>query len=519
MSFAWFPLRFFRPLFTRIVIALLAVVFLKGSYEVFLRLFYEMQGPYTGDSTIYWAVGRGILNGRIPYVDLFETKPPGIFLLSAVSIALTGGPMLGHFLQTFIIGAVPVLLGIFVWFDTRGKKVEARAFLTTLAVLFGMLLTLFLAERSGEFQVESFGAFFGILYVLTVAWRRERWGWDDAWLPAGCLLFAIGLKEPFLLSLLGTALILVDKKRPFIRIFVLPFAIAALVGIYLLLVLGFWSAYIDTYLPLMLGGHIQNYGSWWERGLSFRRVFDDLNEFAQPLGYIVILLLAVPALTAHSWRKKYVQAGLTACRIALGVYLLVIGVGLGGEFWNHHFAIAIPGYVALFVLTMRAMERWNIPARLLYVTTATLIGIAIFFVPRHYQDRLGFLLPDARAAKTEAAMIDAIMDKCGIERYLFFGSNGTQAYGYTKHSPEGPFFVTFGPPLDYIFSAAEPELRLSFLRSLSSAKLAVVDEYLLGDLTDYTKNYMDEYFTETPWSCAAPVAGASRYRILYRKGL
>src|SRR3989344_8992683 len=102
MSFAWFPLRFFRPLFTRIVIALLAVVFLKGSYEVFLRLFYEIQGPYTGDSTIYWAVGRGILNGLTPYTDLFETKPPGIFLLSAMSIALTGGPMLGTVIQTLL---------------------------------------------------------------------------------------------------------------------------------------------------------------------------------------------------------------------------------------------------------------------------------------------------------------------------------------------------------------------------------------------------------------------------------
>src|SRR3989338_5707859 len=517
MKIAWIAHRFLKPITIRVIIALLAIILLKGSYEVFLRLFYEIQGPYTGDSTIYWAVGRGILNGLTPYTDLFETKPPGIFLLSAMSIALTGGPMLGTVIQTLIIGAVPISLGIFFWFDTRGKKLEARTFLTTLAVLFGMLLTLFMAERSGEYQVESFGAFFGIVYVLAIAWRRERWHINDAWIPAGCLLLAIGLKEPFFFSLLGSALILHDAKRPMLRLFILPFVIAAFVGIHLLVALGFWSAFMDTYLPIMLGSHIENYGPLWVRGFAFRRVFDDLNGFAQPLGYLMTLLLAVAMVATHSWRKTYVQASLRLVSIPIGLYLIVMGVGLGGEFWNHHFAIAIPGYVALFILTMRAMERWNIPARLLYITTATMIGIAIFLVPRHYQDRLEFLLPDARTAKTEAMMIDTILDRCAIERYLFLGSNGPQAYGYTRHSPERPLFAPSGPPLDYMFSVEQPELRSSFLRTLSKARLAVVDQYLLGDLTEYTKSYVAEHFTETPWECAKPALRDSRYRILFRK--
>ena len=116
MQIAWILHRSLKPVTLRVIVALLAIIFLKGSYEVFLRLFYEIQGAYTGDSPIYWAMGRGILNGRTPYIDLFETKPPGIFLLSALSIALTGGPMLGTVIQTLIIGAVPISLGIFFWF-------------------------------------------------------------------------------------------------------------------------------------------------------------------------------------------------------------------------------------------------------------------------------------------------------------------------------------------------------------------------------------------------------------------
>ena len=51
----------------------------------------ELNAAYSVDDPLYWAVGRGILNGLKPYIDLFENKPPGIFWLSALSMKLTGG--------------------------------------------------------------------------------------------------------------------------------------------------------------------------------------------------------------------------------------------------------------------------------------------------------------------------------------------------------------------------------------------------------------------------------------------
>ena len=44
----------------------------------------------SGDLNLYFSVGRGLLNHLQPYADLFEDKPPGIFFLSALSLALTG---------------------------------------------------------------------------------------------------------------------------------------------------------------------------------------------------------------------------------------------------------------------------------------------------------------------------------------------------------------------------------------------------------------------------------------------
>lgn len=51
------------------------------------------------DVLLYFAAGRGILNGLSPYIDIFETKPPGMFLLSALSLRVTGDErLLGFFL-------------------------------------------------------------------------------------------------------------------------------------------------------------------------------------------------------------------------------------------------------------------------------------------------------------------------------------------------------------------------------------------------------------------------------------
>ncbi len=61
-----------------------------------IRIWYEAHGPYNVDTPIYWAIGHGILKGFVPYRDMYETKPPGIFLLSALSYLVTGGGALTH---------------------------------------------------------------------------------------------------------------------------------------------------------------------------------------------------------------------------------------------------------------------------------------------------------------------------------------------------------------------------------------------------------------------------------------
>ena len=122
----------------------------KICYNLALMLLYESKGALTPDVLIYLTVGRGILNGLRPYVDLFESKPPGIFYLSSISL-LFGGTFFMRVLQAGNLLCLPFGLVLFTW-----KKRDWMGVL--IAFLFGALLALRAEEVAGGLQTEIFGS-------------------------------------------------------------------------------------------------------------------------------------------------------------------------------------------------------------------------------------------------------------------------------------------------------------------------------------------------------------------------
>src|SRR4051812_43685219 len=92
------------------VVAALGLVAAKALIQLVLELTFQFHAPIGGDASVYLAVGRGILNGLAPYRDLFEIKPPGMFWLAGLSLALGGDERLAVFLQVVVLAAVPLLL-------------------------------------------------------------------------------------------------------------------------------------------------------------------------------------------------------------------------------------------------------------------------------------------------------------------------------------------------------------------------------------------------------------------------
>ncbi|HSQ42348.1 MAG TPA: hypothetical protein VLM37_08730 [Fibrobacteraceae bacterium] len=415
--------------------------------EWFRRIAYELSGPYTWDTPIYWAVGRGIANGIHPWTGLFETKPPGIFLLSALSIKLIGTPQLTHLFQVFAL----VLLTLAPLFLIPWRHSRWPMFF--LSLWFGLLLSQYVAERSGEVQVESFGAAFSALAVIAFARSRSRrYGWFWSLLASLGLLGACGMKEPFFFSLLGAALLLLRRWRAWFFRWWLPFAFAIVAGLAFLLVNGWLHDYWTHYLTYMASVHVERSGSPLDRASEFWHTWEDLNNFAWMLGTLIIFLGIVPFLFLRKRILVLFRSSNYGFRLFAALWLASFALGMGGQFYNHHHVFAVPLYLALWALFARLVSSsfYKTVSAVSLVLVGFALACASISLPEiHLSERQKNLEMETQRLRAEALYIDSLLDRCGVRQYQFLGGNGNQVYGWTRHSPQGPFFFQLGDFWEY----------------------------------------------------------------------
>lgn len=307
-----------------LILAALGVAALRGFEQLLRELAFQLTAPMTFDAGLYLAVGRGILNGLVPYRDLFETKPPGMFLLGALSLWVGGDERLALVLQAIVLVAIPLGLVAIAWHDGKGNGWFRRAVGCLLAFLFAVGLVLYVGERAGHIQTESFGAFFAMLYLLVIGWNKDSMGWARIAVASVCLLCSLGLKEPFLFSIAAAALLMNEDWRSFVRAFGMPLLLAAGGGVLILALLGYLGPYVHIYLPRILGdrlpaqqaiavagttsGTLSATLPLWLRGLRISKLYIDLWWFAPlPLfGYVIACLWAAIPVWKHpaaGWRS------------------------------------------------------------------------------------------------------------------------------------------------------------------------------------------------------------------------
>jgi hypothetical protein len=492
-------------------LAIAAAFLLK---EFWLRLDYEWHGPFNVDSPIYWAVGRGILNGLTPYRDLFETKPPGIFVLSAVSLWLRGDMWLASAAHTAALALLPVtVIAGSMRSRIRGHKTLEMMIMIS-ALLFGVLLSLYSADKDIGFQVESLGSLFITVYAALIVKHRARWNMLRT-LTASMLIFCgVGMKEPFILTAAACALLLAEHPRDLLRSFLIPALIAAVAGVLVLGVTGWLFPYLDIYLPEMLGRHIQQGEPMWMRGLMLNGIYDNVRSFLPALSLLTAGLAGTALLQLHGNRNAG-RALFIVCSVAFAMYLLALAVGIGGSYWQHHYVFAVPGYAALFFVFIRIVRiHWHrfLPKTVLaaFATLSLYAGLTI--TPQDYTEMAGWILYDQDTMQTSAGYIDSVLDACDIDRYLYLGSNGYQPFGYTEHSPIGPLFLQF----DEWLHDDRPAFREAILRQTDSAFFIVRESMNLNWLNVPVKRYIEQNFSQEPWPCARNIPRDTQYEYLFR---
>jgi hypothetical protein len=407
------------------------------------------------------------------------------------------------------------------------KKLPAALVLlyTGFAWIPGMFLMLYVEMRSGGFQVEGMGAAFICLYEWALLHIRRGKGVRLLIWTALAALFAMGgvmMKEPFALVAVAGSLLLVDSLWDFLWRTVLPMCIGGVMGLALLLLCGVLPAYFQIYLANMFGNHLSVYGSPFTRMLSFDRLATDLSSFSRVflglilLSFLLILLSrTVFARGVSPWRRLW--RGLT---VGLALLSASFCVGLGGQYYNHHFIFAAPLYFLAFLLVCRMLVEAPTPEKKQHGPAATaVVGLLLLIC----------LLPRAYAASawnrdytdkykdivSQAAYVDALLDFYGEDTYQFLGFNGeSMFYGLTTHSPLGPAFVQDR----YNFTDGDSWFSQQLLNQLDKANIVILDRLNMPAINDQVREILDTQFSTTP---AAPFTAVEKpasfqYQIYYR---
>lgn len=494
-----------------IPVILTAAVMVLVTLAVFLVVYkgiftYELHHAYTADAPLYWTVGRGMLNGLTPYAEMYENKPIGVFLISALSFALTDSTVLCNIVSILAAVAIAVLPALTVLYrvnrhEEKGEIGRFRIMTVFLTVLLsGMLLAVYSETRSGAFQVEAIGAAFSVLFIYLIVRLRDAVGRKKriiltllAGIALGC---AVMTKEPFLFVAVIGALLFIEGFKDFIRNLLLPCVAGGALTLGLLAVTGTLVPYFTIYVKRMFETRLSGGSSVFERARDIPRVINDIKAFSGWLFYLILFFLALSLLRAVLRKQSLPRFFLSAAKIAAAIYLASFCVGVGGYYYYHHYIFAVPVYCALVVYGGSLLYEFK-PGAGAARRAVILIWVAVLLTmqPQLKNTYAGDYTGRFNQIQAQAEYVDSLLDFYGEERYQFIGFNGENVFiGLTKHSPQGP---VFGQDSDN-FQTADTWFSQSLMKQLDESNIVIVREYLAPAINEDIGSLLAAEFTETP---------------------
>jgi hypothetical protein len=142
------------------------------------------------DYGFYSYIGKLIIKGKLPYLDVWESKPPAIFYLNALALRLGRGFRWGiwfiefvflfsaitasFFLMKKLWGTAPALFGIFVWLWGLDFTLQGGNYTEEFPLVFHFFtLIIFLQQtRDSHYRILDFAL--GLLFSLSFLFRPNN---------------------------------------------------------------------------------------------------------------------------------------------------------------------------------------------------------------------------------------------------------------------------------------------------------------------------------------------------------
>ncbi len=311
------------------------MVLLVLSASIVLERLLVPKIPFGNDAMIYSVIGHELLNGRLLYSDVWDHKPPAIFVTYMAAEVITGyGPQMLSFLN--VTAMLAVLFGIF-W---AGKWSAG-------GMAAGLWAAAFWAVLCGNYPLEArdpnaeifINACLVWVFALLIRSNEHPLSVKES-IIIGCLLTLGSFYKPIVVVnaiLFACVHILFPPKEAksrrevFINVFVIGFV--GLLG---------WMAMFGYFAMT------NRFEIFWETMITYNRYYSGnllLNIIAPLKGRAELLIdvlkplavLAVIGLVLALWVNRRTGALLIAFMISAW-----ITVGMPGQFYRHYYQLWLP---------------------------------------------------------------------------------------------------------------------------------------------------------------------------------
>lgn len=324
------------------------------------------------DANAIFTLGKGMMNGRVPYRDLFETKGILLFFLQGLAYLVSNRTFVG----VFLLEVFSFTLFLFFAYKTARLFVRSVWVLVSLPILAASILNLRSFTHGGSAEEYCLPLIIISLYSLLSHFKHgypKPMLWWIVLLNgviAGCVLWIkfsmLGFWLGWLAAILIGLLWLRDWRHVIstVLLFLAGMLAATLPWLIYFGVHHAIKDWFDTYIlyntmlyptSASVLESLQNIGTQLKRHFMFNPLF------------VCTLLLGVFAFTVT---KRYVPDRLNRFGLFFSVICLILGVYGGGRNFIYYFLIVSPfillGFVFLLDLILSGIEhsqavKWTIP--------------------------------------------------------------------------------------------------------------------------------------------------------------
>ncbi len=440
------------------------------------------------DQTIYSLVGEGVLHGKMPYRDLWDFKPPGIFLVFALAQGVFGRGMVAIRVLE-VIGMLASVFGFMRLADTFFERPRA-------GLIGGAVAALLQAEL--EFwhtaQPEVFGGYLTLaaLVLATAPPHQRRRGW--VWFGTGVLF---GLAFLFKPPLGGGAFVVGAylAKREQQRTNSTKGGLVAMAAVGLsaalpivLCGLWFWARGAWPALRWTLFEFTPGYTAlgWKDRqaaGMLYYALEEAFFKFSALAAAGVVAMAAISPLHSREREGTFLVLGIIAIQIA--------GVAMQGKFFPYHYAASLQliGFLAglgLYKLWRRCMNGGfgGVLAWMSFVAIAISMRTASRDLPQDYSERALIRLEYAFriAPYTSREIVDR--DLSWVADFSLAADRDVGIEVRSRTRSTDTIFVWGFEPSIYWFSERAPATRFIYdVPQRSEWQKDYARRELMGDLT------------------------------------